>query len=51
MKLSAKQKQTDRHGEQPCGCRAGGEGKWDDLGAWGWSVQTMTSKLFRMDKH
>ena len=28
MNLSTKQKQTDRHGEQICGCQKGGGAGW-----------------------
>ena len=31
MILSAKEKQTHRHGEQTCGCQGGGGREWDEL--------------------
>ena len=52
MNLSTNQKQTHRHREQICGYGAGGQvgGRrgWerDELGAWGWQMQTM---IYRMD--
>ena len=47
MNISAKQKQTHKHGEQTCGYQGEGERKWDGLGGWGQQMQTTT---FRMDK-
>ena len=35
MNISAKQKQTHKHGEQTCGYQGEGERKWDGLGVWG----------------
>ena len=44
MNLSIKDK---THREQTCGCQGGrGEGE-EQLGVWGWQMQTIT---FRMDK-
>ena len=36
MNLSTKQKQTQGHREQTCGCQVGGARKWDGRGIWGW---------------
>ena len=47
MNLSTKQKQTQRHREQTCGCLGGGEREWDGLGICGQQLQTFT---FGMDK-
>ena len=48
MKLSTKQKQTHRLGEQTC-CQGegGGSREWDGQGAWGWQMEIIT---FIMDK-
>ena len=46
MNLVMKQKQTHRHREQTCGCRARG-GDWDRLRVWAQQMQTIT---YRMDK-
>ena len=35
MNLPRKQKQTHKHGEETCGCQAGGGRVWDGLGVWG----------------
>ena len=32
MNLSTKQKQTQGHREQTCGCQEGGKREWDGLG-------------------
>ena len=35
--------ETDhRHGEETCGYLGGGEGEWDQRGAWGWRMPTVT---------
>ena len=34
MNLSTKQKQTNRHGEETCGCQGDEGRKWDGLGVW-----------------
>ena len=47
MNLSMKQKQTHRHGEQTCGCQAGGEQGRDGVGGWALQIQTI---IYRMDK-
>ena len=47
MNLSTKQEQTHRHREQTCGCPSTGVGGRDELGVWGWQMQTIT---YRMDK-
>ena len=47
MNLSTKQKQTQRHREQTCGCQGeGGQGR-DGLGVW---HQQMQTGIYRMDK-
>ena len=34
MNLSTKQKQTQRHREQTCGCPGAGVMEWEGLGVW-----------------
>ena len=34
MNISMKQKQTQRHREQTCGCQGGGEWEREGLGVW-----------------
>ena len=36
MNLSTKEKQTQRHREQTCGCQGGGGRERDGLAVWGW---------------
>ena len=45
MNLPIKQKKTQGHRRQTCGCQGGGE--WDGWGVWGCQMQALP---FRMDK-
>ena len=47
MNLFMKQKQTQRHGEQTCGCQGGGGWGRDGLEVWDQQMQTI---IYRMDK-
>ena len=47
MNLSTKQKQTQGHREQTCGCQEGGENKWDAQRFGDQQMQTIT---FIIDK-
>ena len=47
MFLSTKQKKTNKHKEQTCGCQGGGGKKWDELGVWGLTDTTITSRMDR----
>ena len=37
MSLSIKQKQTQKHREQTCGCQGGEEREWGGQGVWDYS--------------
>ena len=47
MIMSIKQKQTQRHREQTCGCQGRGGREWDGLSVWGQQMQNIT---FGMNK-
>ena len=47
MNISMKQKQTQRHREQTCGCQGGGEWEREGLGVWDQQMQTI---IHRIDK-
>ena len=44
MNLSTKQKQTQRHGEQICGCQGGDRGSGMD-----WEFEVRRCKLFHLE--
>ena len=47
MNLFIKQKQTQGHREQTCGCHGGGGGGRNGEGTWGYQMQTI---IYRVDK-
>ena len=46
LSLSTKQKETQRHRGQTCGCQGGGERR-GKMGVWDYHMQTIT---YRLDK-